>query len=306
MSSVAEGLPASAPAILLDAGNKLFVTRCLTVAAVMIILYDTALSFEAERKAIWKSKMSAVKTAYALYRYLMVASTMISLNSSTSATSLSTDWVSRCAKTIIVTSVFMFTADAVGHCLVIFRTFMLWERKPQILRLLCLGSIVLNITALSFLILCVRTMSNSAMFNDGLKACAYQVNPRYLLGVWLPQVVFDIYVVALIVWNVMDRPRLPSQKILKVAYEDGLFLILATWVLRMINVGLCIGEDDTLPLIAIACTESLIATINLRLLLRIFLSESGVKNEAVCETAFELEGPYPSHDSKTKEHLDMA
>ncbi|KAL5513622.1 hypothetical protein ACEPAH_4021 [Sanghuangporus vaninii] len=274
MSSIAEGFPASAPASLLGAGNKLFVARCLTVAAVMIILYDTALSFETERRAIWKSKMSAVRTA--------------------------------CAKTITVTSVFMFTADAVGHCLVIFRTFMLWERKPQILRLLCLGSIGLNMTALSFLILCVRTMSNSAMFNDGLKACAYQVNPRYLLGVWLPQVVFDIYVVALIVWNVMDRPRLPSQKILKVAYEDGLFLILATWVLRMINVGLCIGEDDTLPLIAIACTESLIATINLRLLVRIFLSESGVKNEAVCDTALELNGPFSSRDNKRKEHMDIA
>lgn len=71
--------------------------------------------------------------------------------------------------------------------------------------------------------------------------------PKYFTGVWTPQVTrstpnrwvnclpndtlqiaFDVYVLGLLLWNAMDRPRLPNDKLLRMLYEDGVFLIIVS------------------------------------------------------------------------------
>lgn len=71
--------------------------------------------------------------------------------------------------------------------------------------------------------------------------------PKYFTGVWTPQVTstpnrwvicstndtlqiaFDVYVLGLLLWNAMDRPRLPNDKLLRMLYEDGVFLIIVSF-----------------------------------------------------------------------------
>lgn len=39
------------------------------------------------------------------------------------------------------------------------------------------------------------------------------------------QAIFDIYVLLLLLWNAMDRPRLPKQRLLEMLYDDGVFVL---------------------------------------------------------------------------------
>ena len=63
------------------------------------------------------------------------------------------------------------------------------------------------------------------MFLTFLNACVIDVRPRLMLGIWVSQIVFDVYVVVLLFLNAMDKPRVEGQKVWKMLREDGIFLI---------------------------------------------------------------------------------
>ncbi|EJC99325.1 uncharacterized protein FOMMEDRAFT_148820 [Fomitiporia mediterranea MF3/22] len=246
-------------------------TKYLTLSSIAIIAYDAILSFEIERITLWRSRTSALKVAYVLYRYLVMAVSLLSFISITAGIFNE----ARCQRIVKIISIVMFSADAIGHALVIFRTFMLWGRRTTVLRLMFIGSFIANSIALSFLVLTVRDFSKNQVLAPAptMHTCAAIVNPRFLLGIWLPQVVFDIYVTILVLLNAMDQPRLSNKELMEIAIKDGLFLILVTWVLRMVNAMLCTTDNELLPFISISFVEALITVINLRLLLHIFQSE---------------------------------
>ena len=57
------------------------------------------------------------------------------------------------------------------------------------------------------------------------KACSVDIRPKLILGIWAAQIAFDVYALVLVFLNAMDKPRVQGQKIWKMLYEDGIFLI---------------------------------------------------------------------------------
>ncbi|KAH8106398.1 hypothetical protein DFH11DRAFT_1271914 [Phellopilus nigrolimitatus] len=206
-----------------------------------------------------------------------------------------------CARTSIVLAVLIFLADAVGHGLVIFRTFVLWERSAHILKLLFLGSAIVNVIATVFVGLTVRYFKESSFFIKELRVCSTVIHPLFLLGFWAMQAIFDIYVLILLLWNAMDRPRLPNQKLFKILHEDGVFLIIITWAFRMLNLLMCASGNPILPMVGMSFVESAITAINSRLLLQIFGSEKSM-TRSISRTKSERE--WAVHPSREIEDLD--
>ncbi|EJC99091.1 uncharacterized protein FOMMEDRAFT_160647 [Fomitiporia mediterranea MF3/22] len=168
-------------------------------------------------------------------------------------------------------AIIIFIVDAIGHGLVIFRTFLLWEYNPRILWLLIIGSIVVNTVTIASLYTEVKSLSGPAMFFPELGACLVSFTSGDFFRLWMAQASFDIYVVVLVIWNAMARPRMRNRDLYTMLRNDGVFLIFLTWALRLLNAIIsafpdCLVSDQVL----IEFSESIITAINSRLLLRTF------------------------------------
>ncbi|KAI5116239.1 hypothetical protein M0805_001233 [Coniferiporia weirii] len=255
------------PSSVLSGVQDMFAARYLTGVGIAVLIYDTLLGFEIELNVIWKTKLNAPKAAYIVYRYGMLASISLFLASKYI--------LPRCSTSFTILTVTIFIIDAIGHGLVIFRTFVLWERKARILRLLFIGSAVINIGSTVFIGLTVST--ENSQFSESLHTCINNVHVELLSGFWASQAIFDIYVLGLVLWNAMDRPRTSNQKLLRILYEDGIHLIMITWgmlgSLLVLNFILCLAGGLAISSVTMSFVESVITTINSRLLLHIFRSE---------------------------------
>lgn len=68
-------------------------------------------------------------------------------------------------------------------------------------------------------------MAEGPLYISFLKACVLDMRPKLILGIWAPQLAFDVYALILVFLNAMDRPRVQGQKVWKMLHEDGIFLI---------------------------------------------------------------------------------
>jgi len=250
--------------------QDLYVTRYVTIAGIVVLLYDLILCFPVELKLIWRSQLTPPKLWYIVYRYSAFLFLFFLMNDVIASRNLSGEW---CAWTSIVVGVLIYIADAIGHGLIIYRIFILWNRDKRILRLMLLGSSVVNSVSFAFIILTVRTFADKPMFVASINACTISIKPKLLIGVWVPQILFDVYVLFLVLWNAMDRPRHANENLSEMLRRDGVFFVMATWALRIQNLILCSVGSPVLGFLGISFTESLITTINSRLLLKIFKAE---------------------------------
>ena len=54
-------------------------------------------------------------------------------------------------------------------------------------------------------------------------------NQEIITNPFLLQVVFDLYVLGVVVWNAMDRPRLISQRLPGIFKNDGVFFLAVSY-----------------------------------------------------------------------------
>ncbi|KAL0567700.1 hypothetical protein V5O48_014296 [Marasmius crinis-equi] len=230
-------------------------SRCVSVAGLMVLLYDHALTFSEEVELIWKGEWKkAPKALFLLLRYCVPTVLIIILSAGPRAA----DWMihrkPRIApredhlelgfaprppdcKGLIGTSIFLeLVTIGSADFLVLLHLRNLWEHNELLMY---------STKALYYLMqlaefLCVFVISfdmlGKVSYSSELQSCVLQSRSNMVL-LWAPglvgKVVFEAAICVLVVWTSLSKPRDTTR--LAVVYRAGLISPLIILTLRIIN-----------------------------------------------------------------------
>ncbi|TCD64733.1 hypothetical protein EIP91_003689 [Steccherinum ochraceum] len=185
----------------------------------------------------------------------------------------------------------MFGIASIGlaNVLVLLRVFILWERRPLILRLMSFGflsgftaqfvcMILANIKLSRACIpgLCLGAISKSdngipasVTWSPIAKMCVVADHTPLYIAVWVSPMLFESLVILFTVINALDRPRSKHTRITTALHADGVAYFLTLFLLRTLNLALAATGDPSLTLLTVFFVWAMTTTVLNRSLLNI-------------------------------------
>ncbi|KAI0743305.1 hypothetical protein BC629DRAFT_1445460 [Irpex lacteus] len=104
----------------------------------------------------------------------------------------------------------------------------LWDQRRRMRTVLCIAIAVLYIPVLSIVSLGLKTLYRDTMFLSALHTCILSGNDTFTKVAFGCMPAFDVFVILLTAYNVLDRPRRPQERFTVEMRRDGAlwFLIL--------------------------------------------------------------------------------
>ncbi|KAH8119517.1 hypothetical protein DFH11DRAFT_450961 [Phellopilus nigrolimitatus] len=265
--------------LLIQGVHDSIATRYVTAVGLVFMLYDHLLTFQDEVNLVWTAKPSFAKKLFLLNRYVVPISQVMtaSFMNHFGESLLSDD---DCKMFLCVTFILGILSVGCANVLVILRVITLWERDRRVVKLmgigflfcftptLCLTIIVLSKAYVGFVYvehvhMCVSTVKAPEL--PGVWACSVRLfllisraptSPATLVACLLSncslfrKMVFEVLVLACVVFNAIGRPRLQDTPLRRVLYRDGLFFFVFLSTLRTINLIISIAARSTLILVS--------------------------------------------------------
>ncbi|EIW77304.1 hypothetical protein CONPUDRAFT_84433 [Coniophora puteana RWD-64-598 SS2] len=248
-----------------EVSHALFLFRCLLLVGFTVLVWDGFLMFTRELKAIRKMDNLAYRCAFIWNRVGVLFSLSPYLIGLFSPRPL-TDKI--CQNLEISASILYVVADSLGNLSAVVTVFLLWNRRPGTLALLLSGAVVAFCCNIVLMVLnSVYGFTEIKWIPDaGIDSCYVVDYSRYIIGIYSVQLCFDVYAAILVLINAMDMPRTVNTQILGALRSQGGWLLLATLVLRLLNLLLAILHWTTFWLLGIIVIEPLISILNARLI----------------------------------------
>ncbi|KZT12261.1 uncharacterized protein LAESUDRAFT_641620, partial [Laetiporus sulphureus 93-53] len=199
-------------------------------ASVLVVsLWDHILSLDREIRWVWRGPWSPSQILLLFNRYGGDAS-MIFIASNLNIVSM--DLINQdtsCQALTVVTSVYCIINSASSQFALLLTLCELWSKRTSLKRALTIGFSVCFALSFAFAIVCdhqsfgmvqmplhalARTSSHSCfLFSSG--------KPAYALGMWGGLMLFDVYTIALMLFNALQTPRHHDAEILSSLIRDG-------------------------------------------------------------------------------------
>jgi len=146
----------------------------------------------------------------------------------------------------------------------------LYDHRKNILRALQYACGITYIAAFIFVILTLRELVADIQW-DGIvyKTCVFTSPARFFVGIWCPQVAFELYTFGLTVMNSAERPRRAQIKLITNLNRDGLLYIVVLFLIRTLNMLLSAIPDAALNLMVTFFAWSITILTLSRLVLRV-------------------------------------
>jgi len=257
-------------ATLIFDGESLWATRYLTLAGLVVCVWDTVLTFPQELDLVWRTRLTVPKIAYLINKYAVCGFLGFFFSNMTSQGDTT---MTRCASSMFVLAVVGVVSIALANGLVLLRVYVLWGRRRVIGIALVGGYAVTYALVLAFVILSAQSLHDNASYNSEFESCVVAKNPRLLVGVWAPILANDIYAFALIFINALDRPRGLDEQIVKVLYRDGLTLFIIVLFLRLMDLVISAAAPAALTFLGLAFVWAMVTVIVSRLILKLYAAE---------------------------------
>ncbi|KAF8585802.1 hypothetical protein K439DRAFT_1615684 [Ramaria rubella] len=256
-------------------------TRHLSIAGVVILLYDHLLLLHEEKNIIWVAKWSYFKVLFLMNRYLTPISLLISMYgvyilfyrtanwsiflihqqalSGISSVGLSTQF----CKTWIPLELFIDSITPKTHLkplvFVVQRVWALWARDNTIKYVLLGAFFVVYLSTYTTMGVAVSLIIPFIELSPTIGTCILLSKPKALITISTLQITLDLLIFALTCWNAFARPRDLQAVIAKQLLADGAFYfaaLLGEWwdkeanfaayidvVLRLFNIFLIAVAD---------------------------------------------------------------
>ncbi|KAF9030546.1 hypothetical protein BDZ89DRAFT_1159275 [Hymenopellis radicata] len=240
---------------LADQVQNLYASRYLSIAGLVLMLYDHSLTFADEVRFIWKAPSSTPKWLFLGMRYSVPVFVIVHLVQMGGMANLSSG-----------TLVGIVTIAA-GNFLVLLHLWNLWDRNVRLITWTLILFVATQMANFACGIKVVVSLTHSVLWVPSLRVCV--LTSRSDVGIlWAPGVLFEVVIFIMVVWNALYQPR--KEQAMSILYRDGVFYFVVLLLLRMLN--LLIAFIAPLSLIYLGvffvwCTTTLAVTrliLNLR------------------------------------------
>jgi len=196
--------------------------RYTSIVTLALVVYEYVVTFDAEVRLIWPSRLSFAKVAFLLSRYIPFASIILEVI----CLILLPNEAVPCRTAAITTAFLQCSQFVVAECLMFMRTYALWGRKRPIF--LALLAVFLAGTGGAYyltgrFILAISTRQGLDLFPSGCLV-VFSSNQLFWVGEVLLMAGETFTLSLLLLKRLQDRN--PMSKLMKTMYQDGLFYYL--------------------------------------------------------------------------------
>ncbi|KAJ6540414.1 hypothetical protein B0H19DRAFT_1036312 [Mycena capillaripes] len=221
----------------IDAAQNVLITRYVSAAGIVTLLYDHILTFDDEVEYIWSAQTTLAKVLFLILRYMvplfLVGQTLTRSGLSRIPTS---DTV--CKTWTPVTSYAGCFSIMISNFLVLLR---IWTTLPGGHRLIgwsFVFFVVMQIANFAVTTWVISEMIPVLFFEPTFGLCTFSSKPN-VVGLWVPGLLFEVVVFITVCWNMLFRKgvlRLDSDaQVTHVLFRDGVIYFVILFVLRIAN-----------------------------------------------------------------------
>nr|GAT58531.1 predicted protein [Mycena chlorophos] len=225
----------------------LFATRCVNIAAVVILLYDHALTLGTEVRLIWPAKFTSAKALFLFERYCVPAGMLVYIVQLFSGLYGATFSDEFCRWWMGIAAFVAWAAVASSNFLILLRLWLVWDRNRQLMIWTMFIFIGLQVAGLACAAIVVQEMTPSMAWNTEMQMCTWTVSKVHVAILWVPGMAFDLIMFCITWWNALTKPRPSNTPLATVMYRDGLYFFLILLCLRMINTVLSSTDKHISP-----------------------------------------------------------
>jgi len=246
----------------------IMVTRYITAAALVVLIYDHLLSFGSEVKLIWPVKLCAPKVLFLFIRY-MVPVTLVTFNLQLSilvpTLELSTAF---CVSWMSIASFLAWGTIATSNFLILLRLWVIWDRDRKLVIWTLLLFVLAQVGGLATTSFLVWEIKRKLVWNTKFHMCGFHGGPPPVAILWAPGTAFEIVLCAITWWNVLTQPRTSNDSLAAAMYRDGFMYFLVLLCLRIINTILAARAPPALIFIAMFPVWCATTTTTCRLMIK--------------------------------------
>ncbi|EJD04691.1 uncharacterized protein FOMMEDRAFT_18454 [Fomitiporia mediterranea MF3/22] len=264
------------------------VVRYLTISGISVLVYDTLLMLADDVRYVWtpliryisalmsrhgehtQYRMASIlqKLLVIFIRYVMLIIASLFLFAITPSVDATTDWCRSVFSATMSCDIFI---ELIGSGVVLCRLFLLWELDRRTIRIITGGLIIVTLVSLFSTFAAIAEARDHVLFVkiSGLRICHEAEIQRIALIALIIAFILDITALFLLVFNALSRPRLESQRLFQILYEDGLFFFLTVLLMRLLNIVVMSFAQADLFFIAIIFSGTMVTTVTCRSLLNL-------------------------------------
>ncbi|KAJ3564323.1 hypothetical protein NP233_g8369 [Leucocoprinus birnbaumii] len=268
------------------------VTRYLSGAGLVALVYDHILTLPSEISLIWPAPSSYAKYIFLFNRYLVPTCLLAiawEMNHFTGAP-LSSDVSNKlalcvqrmltdngeqtCRNMFSVIALLSVFSLGMANILVLLWVVKLWDRSRTIAWMMSIGLIISAATSSSFMIASLVELGPSVVFSPPFHMCILTRTTPKLIIVWGAPMVFETIVLVATWWNALSVPREANMPLRTALHRDGVTFFMALTLLRSANLSLAATRRPELATTAVFWVWSMTTLILNRSLLRLQLAEN--------------------------------
>ncbi|KAJ7720167.1 hypothetical protein B0H16DRAFT_1896895 [Mycena metata] len=223
--------------------ENVVITRYISAAGFVVLLYDHLLTLDDEVQYVWAAPNTTAKILFLVLRYMVpIFLTATTVTRSGLPVIPMSDIV--CKIWISSTTYAGWLSIVISNLLVLLR---IWTTLPRGHRFIIWSMyffVVMQLMSLGVTTWVITNMIPVLVFEPLVGLCTFNEKPN-VVGLWLPGLAFEVVVFGTVCWNVLDRPRsvgIDSQegKITRVLARDGVLYFVVISGLRVANTVIAI------------------------------------------------------------------
>lgn len=241
-------------------------TRYLSVAGLVVLLYDHLLLLESEISKIWAAQWSWSKGLWLLNRYVVLVFLLVNAHvlSGLSTAGLSTSF---CQTWLSISAFTGVTSLAIANVFIVQRVWALWGRNCTVLKTLVIAFIVIYLVTYTASAVAFHEIIPHLQYSAPFRTCIVTEKPRVLIVMYAVPLALDVFIFALTCWNAFDRPRHMQTAISKQLITDGVVYFVCIMTLRLFNIIIVATADVSLSQLGLYFLWAMITVLINRMLI---------------------------------------
>ncbi|KAJ7887891.1 hypothetical protein B0H14DRAFT_3127467 [Mycena olivaceomarginata] len=219
------GLPHSA----VVAFQNVLITRYVSAAGLVILLYDHLLTLQDEVEYIWSAPSTVAKTLFLILRYMVPSF-------------LTAQTITRSGLAAIPMSDVTYAgwlSIVISNFLVLLRIWTTLPRNNRLIGWSIVFFILMQLAGFAVTSWVISTMIPVLIFEPAAGVCTFSSKPK-VFALWVPGLFFEVVVFATTCWKTLDWPRDVEDRITRILFRDGVAYFLILFILRIAHVVIAI------------------------------------------------------------------
>ncbi|CAL1708226.1 unnamed protein product [Somion occarium] len=249
-----------------------FATRYLSVAGLVVLLYDHVLTFNDEVSLVWRAPASFPKYAFLFNRYLVLGCLLAVAYEMCGFIGITLSDIG-CRSLLFTTSILAIFSIGIANILVLLRVVILWDHRPIVVKLMTVGFITSFSAQVVTLGFSLSKLAPNVVWSTEAQMCITTTTTPIFVAVWACPMLYEILVLFSTVLNALDRPRGAQLPITKALYRDGIIYFVALTGLRALNLAFAALRKPALVMLGAFFVWAMTTTVLNRSLLRLRQAE---------------------------------